>query len=255
MSALAFRLDRVGRAEVARPVELRLDEVGGDDRRGAAQPRALHQVHAVAAAADDEHAVARLHLGAMPRGAHPRRHAAGDQAREIERDVAIDHDDRGLVDHRALAERADHTECADLVAPVVTPAIAAVELRPLRDARPLGAEMMQALPAPAAAPAAGNEGERDMVADGDPLHRRAHPLDHPGRLVAERHRLHRDPALPAYHMVVGAAEADRGDAHQHLGRSGRVEFNALDRKRSAGRSKQGRHREHAGRHSQRAAAA
>jgi len=180
----------------------------------------------------------------MTRRAHPRRHAAGDERSEIVRDVPLDDDDRGPIDHRALAEGADHAERPDRAAVHVAPAIAAVELRTLGDARSLSAQVMQALQAPAAAPAAGNEGEHDMVADRDPRRLDADALDHAGRLVAQHHRSHRDATLPSHHMIVGAAETDGGDADQHFRWSGRIERDAFNRERSAGSPKQGGHRNH-----------
>ena len=84
------------------------------------------------------------------------------------RNVGIDHHDGRLIDYGALAERADHAKGADRAAASIAPAIAAVELRPLGDAGPLRTEMVQPAPAPATAPAAGNEGQHHMVADGDP---------------------------------------------------------------------------------------
>ena len=116
--------------------------------------------------------------------------------------------DRGLVHHRALGKAADHAEGADVRAVRVAPAKRAVELRALRDARALGAQMMQAARAPAAAPAAGDEGEHDMVAGRDAGDGLAHRLDDAGRLVAEHHRRHGDAPLAAHDVQVGAAEAD-----------------------------------------------
>ena len=112
---------------------------------------------------------------------------------------------------------------------LIAPAIAAVKLRPLGDARALGAEMMQALAAPTAYAAAGNESQHHVIAGLDAVDRGADGFDHAGRLVAEHHRPHRHAALAAHHVIVGAAQADGGDAHQDLGRRRRIERDALDR--------------------------
>ena len=230
---LALRVDAVRGAEVARQVELIGRDVGGDDGGGAAQPGALHHVHAVAAAADHQHAVAGFDLGAVARGAHAGRHAAGNECCEVERNVPVDDDHRGLVDHRALGEAADHAERADVLAVGVVAAVGAVELRALRDARAFGAQMVQALRAPAADAAAGDEGQHDVVAGGYAIDGAADCFHHAGGLVAEHHRVHRDAALAAHHVQVGAAQADGGDAHQHFAGFWCVEFDRLDRQRRA----------------------
>ena len=152
--------------------------------------------------------------------------------------LSIDHD-RGLIDHRALGESADHAEGADLGAIAVAPAEAAVELLALGDARTFGAQVVQTLAAPAANAAGRNEGEHDVIASFDRGDLGADILDHAGRLVAKHHRPHRDPALAAHNVIVGAAQPDRGDAHQHFGRHGRVEGNALDRQRRSDLAKHG----------------
>ena len=194
----------------------------------------------VAADAHHQHAVARLDPRSVARRADTRRHAAGHQAGEIERDVLINHDDRSLIDDGALGEGADHAEGADRDTVAIFPAVAAVELRSLRDARAFGAEMMQALPAPTTIAAAGDEGEHDVVASLDAADGGgADGFNHAGGLVAEHHRPHRHPPLAANHVIVGAAQADRGDAHQHLGGARRVERDALDRHRGADVAKQG----------------
>ena len=182
-----------------------------------------------------------MHPRAVARGADARRHAAGNEAGEIERDVLVDHDDRGLIDHGAFGKGADHAEGADGDAVAVAPAVGAVELRPLGDARTFGAEMMQALAAPAAISAAGDEGEHHVVAGLDAADRGADVFDHAGGLVAEHHRPHRHAPLAAHHVIVGAAQAYRGDAHQDLGGPRRIERDALDRQRRADVAKKGGH--------------
>ena len=104
-----------------------------------AQPRALNDVYAVAPDPDDEDAFARDDLGTLAHRADPGRHAACDEAGEIERDFAINYADRRLIDHRALGERPDHAESSNVAAYDVTPAERAVELGALSDPRALGA--------------------------------------------------------------------------------------------------------------------
>ena len=127
---VAAREHAVGGAEIPRPLQLLRHDVGGDDRRRATQPSPLHDVHAVAAAADHENAIARLHPCAVARGADAGRNAARHQAGVVERNVIVDHDDGCLIDDGAFGESADHAEGADISAIGVAPPIAAIELRP-----------------------------------------------------------------------------------------------------------------------------
>ena len=212
--------------------------------RGAAQTRALHHVHAVAAAAHHQHAFAGLHLRPLARRADSGRHTAGNEAREIERDVLVDDDDGGLIDHGAFGKGADHAEGPDRMAVAVAAAVGAVELRPLRDARTFGAQMMQALPAPMALSAGRDEGEDDVIARLDAADRLTDLFDHARGLVAQHHRPHRHPPLAAHDVIVGTAQAHRGNAHQHLGRPRRIERDALDRDRGAHFTKNSRARFH-----------
>ena len=48
-------------------------------------------IHAIAAVADHEHALAWLYPRAVPRRPDPRRRAARNEPREVERKIAIDH--------------------------------------------------------------------------------------------------------------------------------------------------------------------
>ena len=235
----AARVHDVGGTEFARPVELGGHDVGGDDLGRPAQAGALHGVHAVAAAADDQDAVAGLDPGAITRGADARRHAAGDQAGKVERHVLVDHDDGGLVHHRALSKGADHAKGAGIGTVLVAAAVAAVELRPLRDARPFGAEVVQALFAPAAGPAARNEGQDDMVAGRDAFDLGSDRFNHARRLVAEHHRRHGDAPLAAHDMIVRAAQADGRNADHDFRGAGGIERDALERQRFSDFAKDG----------------
>ena len=58
-------VDRMRRAERLRRVELGVDDVDGDDRRGAGDPRALHGIEPDAAAADDDDARGRRRTPAV----------------------------------------------------------------------------------------------------------------------------------------------------------------------------------------------
>ena len=67
----------------------------------------------------------------------------------------------------------------------------------------------------------------------------ANCLDDTGGLVAEHHRSHRYAPFAAHHVIVGATQAYRGDAHQHLSGARRIECDALDRHRCAHVAKKG----------------
>ena len=99
--------------------------------------------------------------------------------------------------------------------------------------------MMQALAAPAANAAAGNESQHHVVARLDAGDRSADGFDHAGRLVAQNHRPHRHAALAAHNVIVGAAQADGGDAYQDLGGRRRIKRDALNRYRRADVAEQG----------------
>src|SRR5208282_1712521 len=162
-----------------------------NDFRGAAQLRALNHVHAISAAAHDEYAFTRLDPCPIASGADARRHATGNEAGEIERDVAVDHDNRGLINDRAFGKAADHAEGTDGNTLPVMAAVSAVELWSLGDARTFGAEMMQTLPTPPANSTGRNKSEYDVVAALNFADRGTNVFDHAGSLVAEHHGLDR----------------------------------------------------------------
>jgi hypothetical protein len=169
----------------------------------------------------------------MTRGANSGRDPAGHETGEIERNISVDYDNRGLVNHSPFSEASNHAERTHIGSVAITASIGAVELRALGDARTLGAEMMQASPAPAARSAAGNKGQHDVVTRFNAAHRGADFLDHTSGLVAEHHRPHRHAALTAHHMIVGAAQAYGDNTHQNFSRCRRIEFDALNRYRCA----------------------
>src|SRR5208282_6019192 len=210
-----------------------------NDFRGAAQLRALNHVHAISAAAHDEYAFTRLDPCPIASGADARRHATGNEAGEIERDVAVDHDNRGLINDRAFGKAADHAEGTDGNTLPVMAAVSAVELWSLGDARTFGAEMMQTLPTPPANSTGRNKSEYDVVAALNFADRGTNVFDHAGSLVAEHHGPHRYAPLAAHHVIVSAAQAYGGDAHQDLGGSRRIERDGLDRHRCADVAKYG----------------
>ena len=91
-------------------------------------------------------------------------HATGNKAAEIERDVLIDHYDRGLIHHGIFGKSTNHAEGPDGYTLPVTPAVCAVELRSLGYARTFSAEMMQPLTTPPANSTSRDKGQYYVVA-------------------------------------------------------------------------------------------
>gem|GEM_PF-1922452 len=73
---------------------------------------------------------------------NPCRHATCNEAGKIERNIFINHDDGGLICHRAFGKSADHAKGANSNAGVITPAVCAVKLGSMSDSGTLSAEMM-----------------------------------------------------------------------------------------------------------------
>src|SRR5450759_1350720 len=104
--------------------------------------RALNHVHSIPAAAHHEHAVTCLYLRPMTRRSDTCWHATGNEAAEIQRDVLIDHYDRGLIHHGVFGKSTNHAKGADGNAFAITSAVCAVELWSLGYARTFSAKMM-----------------------------------------------------------------------------------------------------------------
>ena len=240
----ALRIDAVGCPELPSPVKFGRHDIGGDDFGGAAQARALNDVHSVTAAAHHQHAFARLHPCPLARSSDAGRHAACNQARKVERDVLVDNDDGGLIHDGAFGKGADHAEGADRDAVAVAPAVGTVELGTLGDTRTFGTQVMQALPAPVALSASRDKGENDVIAGLDAANSVADFFDHAGGLMAEHHRPHGDPPLAAHDVIIRAAQPHRGNAYQHFGGPRRIQRDALDRDGGTDFTKNSRKRFH-----------
>jgi hypothetical protein len=175
----------------------------------------------------------------VARGANSGRDPAGNETGEIERNISVDYHNRGLIDHGPFSEASNHAECTHISSGAITASIGAVKLRALGDAGTLGAEMMQASPAPSARSAAGNEGQYDVVTRFSAAHRGANFFDYTSSFMAEHHRLHRHTALTAHHMIIGATQAYGRNAHQNFSRCRRIELDAFDRYRCTNLAKKG----------------
>ena len=167
----------------------------------------------------------------MAHGANSGRDPAGNETGQIERNISVDYDNRGLVDHSPFSEASNHAECTYIGSVSIMASIGTVKLWALGNAGALGAEMMQASPAPAASSAAGNEGQYDVVTRFNAAHRGANFIDYTCSFMAEHHRPHRHAALTAHHMIIGATQAYGRNAHQDFSRCRRIERDALDRYR------------------------
>ena len=83
----------------------------------------------------------------------------------------------------------------------------------------------------AAAPAGGDEAERDVVAGRDVVDALPHGLDDAGALVPEHHRHAAGAEVAVGEVEVGVAHAGGGDAHEQLAGARRLELDLLDGER------------------------
>ena len=101
------RVHEIGRAELLRHVELRVEAVDRDDALGALPLRALDRVQADTTATDDGDGVALRDVGGVRGRAEAGEHAAADERRARERDVGVDLHRADLGADELLAERAE----------------------------------------------------------------------------------------------------------------------------------------------------
>src|SRR5690349_4694081 len=220
--------ERVGRAEFHRLLALVLQRVDGDDVLRAGVAGALHRVDADAADAVDRHRVAGHDVRGVHGGAPAGRHAAADQHGLLQRQVAVDLDDRGLADGAVLAEGPDHAHRAVIAAGAGHREPLAGQVAP-EDGRAHVADGLAAGGAVAADAAVRDERADDVIAGLDPRHARPGLLDDPGALVAEYHgQPRREVAVRDVH--VGVAQARVGVADEYLAvlRAIQVELFDLD---------------------------
>ena len=88
---------------------------------GPGDARALDRAGAHAAAADDDDGLARADLGAVDGRAEARRQPAADERGRAEVDALVDLDDRALVDHDPLGERAELAHAVEVLVTQVVP--------------------------------------------------------------------------------------------------------------------------------------
>ena len=194
---------RVRRPELARELELGRVDVGRDHARRRERAQQLHRHVPQAADADHDRAAA----------GHELRKCKFDRVIRRERGIR----ERSGVARVEVAERHEQPRIGDqhvLRHATVTAEAAAVgaELRHVLAQR----LERQAAGAAAAAPPWAVDGHR--LADVQPLDARAHRLDPPGVLVAERERelIREEPGGPLHHVQVGVTGAGTADLDEHL---------------------------------------
>ena len=220
------------RAELGRIGELVVRKIDGDDLARAGEPRAEHDAKPHAAQANHRDRLARLDFRGVDHRANPGQHRAAEQSGELERQVRVDLD-TGFARHHCMGgEGRDAEKVVDRLG-LERKAPLAGEQR----SRGVGlggrlAERRPAADAGAAAPAARDKHQHDMIAGFEVAHAFADVLDDSRRLVAERHR---DGPRPRAvdHRKVRMAEAGAGDLDQRLAaaRGAKVELHDFERLR------------------------
>ena len=96
----------------------------------------MNHVHSIAAAAHHQHAFTGLHSRPVTGGANSGRDPAGHKTGEIERDISVDYDNRGLINHGPFSEASNHAECTHIGSLAIMASVGAVQLRALGNAGP-----------------------------------------------------------------------------------------------------------------------
>ena len=220
------------RAEFRCESELVVGEIDRDDLARAGEPRAEHDAKPHAAQANHRDRLARLDFRGVDHRANPGQHRAAEQSGELERQVRVDLD-AGFARHdRMGGEGRDAEKVVDRLG-LERKAPLAGEQRP--GGVGLGGRLAERRPAAdagAAAPAARDKHQHDMIAGFEVAHAFADVLDDSRRLVAERHRDRPRPRA-VDHRKVGMAEARRRHLDQDFAAAGgtKVELHDFERLR------------------------
>ena len=211
-------------------VRLNAQRVDGHDLLGAGEPRALYRVDPDAADADHDDGVAGLDVRCVDRRAESGGHAAADERRLVQRDVAVDLDAAELVHHRVRLEGAEHAhEPGVLAADAVAGRCRRESWLAFQDQRAVVAEVLVAAGAGRALSARGDEAQHHVVARCQPLDAGA-DLDHlAGALVAADVGEAGHRQVAGQQMLVGMAQAARREPYQHFAFARAVELDLLDR--------------------------
>jgi hypothetical protein len=206
-------------------VRHRLDD---DDVAGSGRRRSLDGVHADAPDAHDDDGLAGADVGHRGRRAPAGGDAAAHQGRDLQRDVGLDADDRGLVDRDVGGERAEQAHGRDALA-LGGDAVGAVgDRRPAEQEGAEVAEVLHALRTRRALAAGGDERGDDVVALLEVGHPGADLGDHARPLVAAEHRV-LDRGAAGDEVLVGVAQARGRQLDGHLTGRRIADLDLLDR--------------------------
>jgi hypothetical protein len=226
-----LRIDEVRHAEVLGHLALGRIDVDADDAIGADQLRALDDIEADAAEAEDDDVGARLHLSGVDHRADTGRHAAADVADLVERGVLADLRERDLGhDGEVRERRATHVVVQLLAAQREAAGAVRHQALALRRAD-RGAQVRLAAEAGLALPAFRRVQRNHMIAR---LQRRdalTH-FPHDARaLVSEDRREQPFGVLAIERVGVRVAHARSHDLHQHFpgSRTGQIHLMDLER--------------------------
>ena len=227
------------------PRQLERHRVDGDDVAGTGHGRALDRVDADAADADDDHGLARLHVGQVDRRAPAGGDPAADQGGLVEGDVVVQLDAGRLVHHGVRRECAETAHDAEVGA--VGGVMAGGHVTDLASEDQKSAEVTQVRSARGAGRAAAarrHEAERHMVARLDAGHARTDLDDLAGALVPadDRQRaqpghlgdLRRERDVAGDEVLVRVAQPGRGELDHHLALLGWIEDDVLHAPRGIG---------------------
>ena len=220
-----------GRADGERHLALLGREVDGDHFPGAGGEGTEHRGETDTTQPDHGDALSRAHLRRVDDRADAGEHGASEESRLVEGQRGIELDERAPRDDRVLGKR----RAAEMVVDRRAVGLGEPSCARKQRAGAVGrgtrfAQRRPSLAARHAVAAAGNEDERDMVADGEVGDAFAELHHLAGRLVADRHR-HRARAVAVDHRQVGVAQTSGADAHEHLVAPRRRELDLLDHQR------------------------
>ena len=232
----------MGQAELARQRLARRVEVDADDLVGAGDARALHDVEADAAEAEDDHVRARLDLRRPEHRADAGRDAAADVADLVERRVGADLGERDLRQHGVLRERRAAHVVVDLAVPPIENRLVPSGITPLPCVARIAVQRLVLRRQARLAGAALGRVERDDVVA--LLHaghaRRRRRRTTPAPFVAEDRREQPLGIGARARELVGVADAGRLDLDQHLAGLRALELDLLDDQRLARLVRHGR---------------
>src|SRR5688572_30615342 len=183
---LAPRVDQVGGAELARPLQLLIEDVDRDHPGRADQRGGLDGVEADPAAADDDHVRAGHDLGAVDDRASAGGDPTANQADDVERGVLADRNDADVGYHGVGGVGAKLEVLADLLIAAAKAGGAIVE-----QVTWLVAQVAEVRPtddAVGAATARRDVGGQDVIANLDLGYAWPDRFDHAGTFVAEDDR-------------------------------------------------------------------